>query len=259
MKEALLPDVSLRALSVWNRSWQIYKKHCIADFVGNLGEHFLYLLAMGFGLGGYLRVIEGMSYVQFIAPGLLVSLAMWTSTFEATFGVYTRMKVQRTYEGILATPCSIGDIVLGDMLWAATRATIGSSIMMVILVGFGLVHSPLALLVFPFVYLEGLLFASMGMIAAAIAPSYFFFNFHFSLTITPMFFFSGIFFPLTQYPAWVKSLSWVMPLTHAVNISRALITEGRVGVILGEGLWLLAVAAALFFVAHRIVARKMIQ
>ncbi|MFQ5896159.1 MAG: hypothetical protein ACE5JJ_10155, partial [Nitrospinota bacterium] len=160
------PDVSPRAGAVWYRNYKVYRKWFLAEWVGNLGEHFLYLLAIGFGIGAYIRGIEGMSYARFIAPGLVVSLAMWTSTFEATFGCYTRLNVQRTYEGMLCTPLSVGDVVLGDVLWCATRALVGAVLMLVVLYAFGLVASPLAPLVLPFVYLEGLAFAALGMVAA---------------------------------------------------------------------------------------------
>ncbi|MFQ5896291.1 MAG: ABC transporter permease, partial [Nitrospinota bacterium] len=110
----------------------------------------------------------------------------------------------------------------------------------------------------PFVYLEGLAFAALGMVAASLAPSYSFFNFHFSLIITPMFFFSGIFFPLEGYPGWVRGVSELLPLTHAVRISRGFITTGELGGLLWSALYLLGLALVFFSLARWLVERKVV-
>jgi len=96
--------ISHRALYVWRRNFTVYSTYYKASLVGNIGEPLLYLFAMGFGLGGYITDIKGMSYIDFIAPGLIVTSAMYSATFECTFGSFTRLTGQRTFDSILATP-----------------------------------------------------------------------------------------------------------------------------------------------------------
>ena len=224
------PDLipSSRARRVWVRHVMQYRTFFLAEWAGNFGEHALYLVAFGYGLGRLVPSIGGISYAQFIGPGLVVSIAMWTSTFESTYGAYNRMRIQKTYEAMLSAPLSVGDIVLGDLMWCGTRAVIGATLMMIVLALFGLIGSPWALAVLPIVFLEGLMFGSLGLISAGLAPSFSFFSFHFSLIVMPMFFFAETFFPLKGLPDWMRAFSQMLPLTHAVKIVRGLIIYGHV-------------------------------
>ena len=138
------------------------------------------------------------------------------------------MNIQHTYETMLSAPLTVRDVHLGALLWCATRALIGSSLMMIVLATFGLIGSLWALAVLPVVFLVGLMFASLGLIATALSPSYSFFSFHFSLVVMPMFFFAGTFFPLSGLPLWFQQVSRFLPLTHAVELVRGLIVYGRV-------------------------------
>lgn len=219
---------SNRAGRVWLRHLIQYRSFFLAEWAGNFGEHILYLVAFGYGLGRLVPSIGGVSYAQFIGPGLVVSIAMWTSTFESTYGAYNRMRIQKTYETMLSTPLSVGDIVLGDLMWCGTRAIIGATLMMIVLALFGLIGSPWALAVLPVIFIEGLMFGSLGLISAGLAPSFSFFSFHFSLIVMPMFFFAETFFPLKGLPDWIRTFSQALPLTHAVKIVRGLIIYGYV-------------------------------
>src|SRR5207247_621439 len=205
---------TLRALRVWRRNLESWKRYAPSFFVAALGEPIFYLLAIGYGLGRFVAPIDGLPYAAFLAPGMIAFTAMNSATFETTFGSFTRMTEQNTYAAILATPCSVADIVAGDILWAASQSTLS--------VCFGLLASPLALALVPVGFLVGLMFGGLGMMVTARAPSYDFFNYYFTLGISVMFLFSGVFFPLESLPAWARSFAWLQPLTHAVNVCRAL-------------------------------------
>ncbi len=250
---------SRRAVRVWLRHLIQYRSFYVAEWAGNFGEHALYLLAFGYGLGRLVPSINGVSYAQFIGPGLVVSIAMWTSTFESTYGAYNRMRIQKTYEAMMSTPLSLGDIVLGDLLWCGTRAVIGATLMMIVLGLFGLIGSPWALAVFPIIFIEGLMFGSLGLITAGLAPSFSFFSFHFSLVVMPMFFFAETFFPLKGLPVWMRAFSQMLPLTHAVKIVRGLILFGEVESLLWHFFVLAACTLVFMMLAMISVSRRMVN
>jgi lipooligosaccharide transport system permease protein len=247
-----------RARRVWLRHLVQYRSFFIAEWAGNFGEHFLYLLAFGYGLGRLVPSLEGLSYAQFIGPGLVVSIAMWTSSYESTFGAYSRMRIQNTYEAMMSAPLSVGDIVLGDLLWCATRAVIGSTLMMVVLAIFGLIGSLWAVAVLPIIFLEGLMFGSLGLIAAGLAPNFSFFSFHFSVIVMPMFFFAGTFFPLKGLPPWMQTFSEMLPLTHVVKIVRGLVIYGHADSILWHLFILIACTVIFMMAACAAVSRRLL-
>ena len=257
----ILPDISWRAYRVWQRNSYSYLRFYKANLLGNLGEPLMYLFGMGIGIGGYLQAIEGVSYIEFIAPGIIMVPAMYSASFECTFGSFTRMTEQKTYDGILATPLSVGDLVMGEILWGATKSLISGSIMLFIIYLAGLMKSSI-LMVIPLlilVFLIGFLFASLAMIATALSPSYDFFNYFFTLILTPMFFFSGIFFPLSNFPAWVKIVSNLMPLTHAVNISRYFLSNVNYSHILSSTLVLIACTIIFSFLGVSLIKKRVIK
>ena len=119
------PKVRLKAaLRVWQRNATVYKRTWKLNILPNFFEPFLYLLGMGLGLGAYITEMEGLPYINFIAPGLLISSIMWGATLETTYNVFVKMNFDRIYDGILSTPVNPKDLALGELLWGATRGTI---------------------------------------------------------------------------------------------------------------------------------------
>ena len=247
-----------RAFRIWRRDLESWKRYAPSFFVAALGEPIFYLLAIGYGLGRFVVPIDGTSYATFLAPGMIAFTAMNTATFETTFGSFTRMTQQHTYAAILATPCSIADIVAGDILWAATKSAVSVGFVLVVTALCGLLASPLALVLLPVAFLVGFLFGALGMLVTARAPSYDFFNYYFTLVISGMFLFSGVFFPLESLPAWARSVAWFLPLTHAVTIARAF-TSGvvRPGVV-ADLAWIVVVGTVAFLVAERWVRARVL-
>ena len=245
-----------RALCVWRRDLESWKRFAPSFFIAALSEPIFYLLGIGYGLGRFVTTFDGMPYAVFLAPGIIAFAAMNSATFETTIGAFTRMVEQRTYAAILATPCSVADIVAGDVLWAASKSVLAASLVLVLCVIFHLVRGALALLVLPFAFLVGLMFGALGMVVTARAPSYDFFNYYFSLVFSVMFLFSGVFFPLESLPAWGQWLAWVMPLTHAVRVCRALTTPMSGDPLAGSLLWIVTATALAFVAAERLVRRR---
>lgn len=214
---------SRRFIRVWQRNRDVFFRLWHAETPAFVAEPVIILLAMGLGLGAYVGLVDGQRYIEFIAPGLIAGYAMFSASFECTYGSFVRLEHQRTFDAIIATPLDIEDVSAGEIFWGATRAAMTGTAMLVIAAAFGLVRSPYALLIPPVCFLEGLMFASIALFFTSIVPSIYSFNYYFSLFITPMFFFSGVFFPLSSFPILVQKLSWVVPLTPVVHLTRALL------------------------------------
>ena len=228
-----IPKLTYRVWKVWHRNFDVFTKTIAVNFLPSLLEPILYLLAFGFGLGGFIPSIQGQPYISFIAPALVAIAIMNGAFFECTFASFVRMYFQKTFDAIVATPVSVEEVVAGELLWGATRATINATIVLAVIAVFGLIKSPLFLLVVPIAFFGGLMFASIAMCFTAIAPNIDFFNFPSFLFLTPMFFLSGTFFPLTSLPTAAQGAAMaVLPLTHVVNITRAVVS-GHLEPILG--------------------------
>lgn len=215
-----------RWTAVWRRNVLVWRKLAAASLLGNFGEPLLYLLALGFGLGGMVGAVDGLPYLAFLASGIVCSSAMTTASFEATYSAYTRMEPQRTWDAVLTTPLEVRDVVLGEVLWAATKSLFNSSAILVVAMGLGAASGPRALLALPVAALTGFCFASLAMVVTARARSYEFFMYYQTLLITPMLLLSGVFFPLSRMPEAVQTAAQLLPLAHAVALVRPLMTGG---------------------------------
>lgn len=219
-------DLSPRLVRVWQRNLLVYRKTWKISFVPPLLEPLFYLAAFGVGLGGMVGSLayNGVStgYTTFIAPALIAINIMQSAFFETTYASFVRMYYQKTFDAMLTTPLTVEEVITGEILWGATKAVIGTSLMMIVVAGFGLLHFPHALLLLPVALLGGLAFACAGMLCTAIVPAIETFNLPVFLFITPMFLFSGTFFPLENLPAWAQIFALSLPLTHLVELCRSL-------------------------------------
>jgi lipooligosaccharide transport system permease protein len=256
----LLPDLSLRLWQVWYRNFRVFRRNFLVNFLLPMGEPLLYLVAMGYGLGVFIKQIDGIPYARFIGPGLVSIAMMYASFFECTYSSFVRMIFQRTFDAIIATPVNVEEVVAGEIFWGATRAALNSTMVYIVVILFGL--GPVWLLPFVavFGFICGVLFASTGMIATALVPSIDFFNYPIFLFITPMFLFSGTFFPLSTLPKAVQTVSYaILPLTHIVRINRGLILGHPDLSLLASLAWILAVGAVAFFTAIALMKRRLIK
>jgi lipooligosaccharide transport system permease protein len=246
---------SWRLVKVWQRNRDVFFRLWRSEVPGSVAEPVIILLAMGLGLGAYVGMINGQQYIEYITPGVVASYAMFSASFECTYGSFVRMEYQKTYDAILATPLSVEDVIAGEIFWGATRSLMTGSTILAIAAAFHLVHSHWALLIPPVSFLQGMMFASIAMVFTSFAPAIYSFNYYFTLFITPMFFFSGVFFPLSSFPHIVQTLSWIAPLTSVVHITRALF-NGEIQFGLLYPLALIIGLAAIFFFTSMITMRR---
>ncbi len=256
-----LPKLTYRVWRVWRRDFDVFMKTVRVNFLPSVLEPILYLVALGFGLGALVQNIGNISYVSFIAPALVANAVMTGSFYECTFASFVRMYYQKTFDAIIATPVSVEEVIAGELLWGATRATINSTIVLIVVGVFGLIASPLFPLMIVLSFVSGLMFAGLGMCFTALAPNIDFFNYPSFLLITPMFLLSGTFFPLSQLPqaAQIAALA-ALPLTHVVNISRSIIlgTINMNYILLGIA-WISVATVVFFILSVNLMKRRLIK
>lgn len=219
-----LPKVRKSAIAIWQRNMLVWQKLIGPAMLMNFGEPTLYLLGLGYGLGFFIGEMSDMPYLTFLASGILASSAMTTASFEGMYSVYTRMVTQKTYEAIMATPLEVDDILAGEMLWCATKSVISSVSILIVAALLGVVESWNALWIIPVVFLTGLCFAGPAIIMTALASNYDFFNYYFVLAVTPMFMVCGVFYPISTLPEVLHNAVQFLPLTHAVALTRPLVS-----------------------------------
>jgi len=255
----LIPRISRSCLKVWRRNWDVFFKTYQVNFLPPFIEPVLYLLAIGFGLGLFVGEIDGIPYVEYIAPALLAISMMNSAFFECTYSSYVRMYYQKTFDAMIATPLSIDDVIAGELLWGATRSLIYSSVMLLVLIAFGVVSLPSSILVIPFSFFAGLLFACIAMCFTAITPGIDALNYPSFLFITPMFLFSGTFFPLSILPEIVQVLAVVfLPLTQLVIVTRSLTLAMISPYFFYSLVWIAVVTLLFFTVSLHLMRRRLI-
>lgn len=246
-----------RAFRVWQRHWLVYTKLYRTSFALNFAEPVLYLVAMGLGLGSFVKDIHGVPYIKFIAPGIVASSSVFAAVYECTYGTYIRMTFQKTFDAILATPVNLDDLVAGELIWGATKSVIFGITIMIVIALFGLVDSPFLLLALPFIFIGGLIFAELSLIFCAIVPGIDFFSYFYTLFMTPLFLFSGIFFPLDAMPRLVADLAYFTPLYHLVNICRAF-SAGTVSGAAWSMAWLIVMVIVLSPLPFKLMKKRII-
>lgn len=223
------PQLSMRWWPVFQRNLLVWRKLAIPSLVGNIAEPLMWLVAFGYGLGALVGQVDmggqKVPYILFLASGSICMSAMNAASFEALYSAFSRMHVQKTWDGILNAPVRLDDVVLAEMLWAAFKAVFTITAILGVMLSLGISHSPKLLLAWPVLALVGVTFSCIALVFNALAKGYDFFTYYFTLGLTPMMFLSGVFFPRDQLPGAVRWLSDLLPLTHAVELVRPLFMD----------------------------------
>ena len=220
------PQLSWRWLPVFRRNLLVWRKLAVPSLVGNIAEPLITLVAFGYGLGALIGQVQlngsAVPYILFLASGSICMSAMNAASFEALYSAFSRMNVQRTWDGIMNAPVRLDDVVFAEMLWAAFKSLFTSAVILGVMLALGITHTPMLILVLPLLGLVGIVFASIALIFNALAKGYDFFTYYFSLFLTPTMFLSGVFFPRDQLPGVMRTISDWLPLTAAVELIRPL-------------------------------------
>ncbi len=227
------PGLSLRFWPVFLRNLLVWRKLAIPSLVGNIAEPLMWLVAFGYGMGALVGQItvtgpDGdvkVPYILFLASGSICMSAMQAASFEALYSAFSRMHVQKTWDGILNAPVALDDIVLAEMLWAAFKSLFTVTAILGVMLALGISHSPKLLVAWPILLGVGITFSCIALVFNALAKGYDFFTYYFTLFLTPMMFLSGVFFPLDQLPHAVRVVADWLPLSSAVLLVRPLFMD----------------------------------
>lgn len=254
-----LPVFSLRFFPIWQRNFLVWKKLAVASILGNIAEPLITLIAFGYGLGSLLQKVNGIPYIEFLASGSVCMSMMMAASFETLYSAFSRMHVQKTWDALLNAPLALDDVVFAEMLWAATKSLFSGLAILLVLFMLGIGLHPHTVIVVPLLFLIGMTFASLGLIINALARGYDFFTYYFTLVLTPMIFLSGVYYPTTQLPAWLQTVSEVLPLGAAVNLIRPLLLGAWPAEILKNIMVLVLYCAAGFYIATVLTRRRLLK
>ena len=204
-------------LRVWRRTW-------LGSVMSRLLSPLLFVLAFGVALGSLVDEssggVDGVPYLLFVAPAMVAVQGMLDATNESLWPVYGLFTWNRMYHSMLATPLTVGDLLLGHLSVIGLQGAIGAGAFVLVASTFEAFTSPWAALCVPVGVLTGLAFATTLFGIAARASGDGVFNLVFRIVITPLMLFSGVFFPVSSLPLPLEALAWVTPLWHGVELSR---------------------------------------
>ena len=170
----LPPRLSNRFAPVWRRNLLVWRKLAIASVLGNIADPLLYMLALGYGLGSLIGEVGGMKYIAFIGTGMVCQSAMFTASFEGMYSAFSRMHVQRTWDGIINAPIGLDDVVLAEWIWTASKSVLSTVAILAVIMALGYGHTWLVVWILPLGFLVGLValaFAGCGATSSTGATS----------------------------------------------------------------------------------------
>jgi lipooligosaccharide transport system permease protein len=249
------------AVSAWQA--RSFRRTWYATITTAFLNPIFFLLSVGVLLGGLVdrggAQLGGLSYLDFVAPGLLAATAMQIGTNQSTYPVMAGIRWLRTYDAVVSTPVRVGELVLGALAWTGVRIAVSATLFAAVAAVAGAFSSPLAVLAVPAALLCGLAFAApitafaanLEYDAAIAALNRF--------VIIPMFLFSGTFFPVSQLPGWLQPVAWATPLWHGATLCRDL-ASGQATLLasLGHAGFLLALVVAGSLAAVHFHRRKLL-
>jgi lipooligosaccharide transport system permease protein len=253
------PPLARRLFSIWYRHVRVYSGNLYSNALPPFLEPLIFLAGVGLGLGRYVGEMEGLNYLTFLGTGLLVTTAMETASFECTFGTFIRLEFDKVYDGMLAAPLSVADLVVGEILWAGTKGLFFSFAVVCIMTVCGVVPMPGSAAV-PLVGLAtGLMFGSLGLLITAFVKNINHFSFYLTGLISPMFFFSGVVFSIHELPRSLQVVAEIMPLTHSVRLARGLSLALFSPVLLWDAAYIALFTALTAFLAFRFLHRRLVR
>jgi lipooligosaccharide transport system permease protein len=200
------------------RNWVVYRKDFLANISPTLADPALMLTALGMGLSPYIGNIHGLSYSQYLAPGMAATTVLFTAFFECSYGFYVRMTFESVFKAMLTTPIGTTEVVLGEFIWVSIRASLMAGGVGLVLAVLRLLPNPWAVFLFPLI--GGLLAipcGAIGLLASSYVRNINQFQTVYSFLIAPMYFISGTFFPLGDRPI-LGNIVQISPFFHGVTL-----------------------------------------
>jgi lipooligosaccharide transport system permease protein len=242
------------ALVMVRRNFLVYRQSWVI-FLTGFAEPVLYLYSIGIGVG---QLVDGftfngrvVSYAAFVAPGMLAASSMNGALLDSTFGIFFKLRYDKVYEGVLATPMRTVDIARGELIWSLLRSAVYAAGFLALMAALGLVASWWAVLAWPATWLVGYGFAGAGMALTTFMKSWQDFD-YIQLAVVPMFLFSATFFPVTAFHGALRWVVEATPLYRGVALVRELTT----GAVTLDSLWSVVYLAVLGSVGLAVATRR---
>jgi lipooligosaccharide transport system permease protein len=217
---------------MWESQFRLYRTIWRSNVLGAFVQPFLYLLGMGLGVGALVdsgpnsaELLDGLTYFQFLAPGLLATSAMMVASAEGTWPVMLGFKWGRAYHAAAATPLTPGQIALGVALWQTTKSLITGTGVAVALCMFPETRTWGLVPAVAFAGLTGIAFSAPMTAWTATREQDNSFSTIQRFLITPLFLFAGAFYPIEQLPEWLQTIAKVTPIWHGVELCRAAVNH----------------------------------
>jgi lipooligosaccharide transport system permease protein len=237
----------------------VYSRNIISNGLPPFLEPLIFLAGIGLGMKQYVGQMGGLSYITFLATGLPITAAMFTSAFECSYGTFIRLEFDKVYEGMLAAPLSASNVLIGEILWAGSKGFFFSLAVVIVVSAFGIVPLPWSFLTPLVGLITGIMFAVIALLVTSFVSNINHFNFFFTGFLSPMFFFSGVVFPIDNLPPVLKTFAEFFPLTHVVRISRALDLGTFPTVVWYDLLFIVVFTMIVGWFAIRRLSRKLIR
>ena len=254
-----LLSVSPAFLRVWLRNAQVFVALWKFNVFPSLAEPMLYIFIIGIGIGSYIKEIEGVPYIDFVAAGVLGSAAIMQATFECTYGSFFRMRIQNTFEGIISTPVSAGEVSLAEISWGATRGLFNSSLVIIVLLFLGVLQHWQVIFVPLLMFVAAFSFAAIAILVTSRIAQMEYFHFYFAGFVLPCQFMCGTFFPISRFPEAIQLIAWVIPFTSLVDLTRSLMLDRMHRGMIIEAAWVLVSTLVVTELAVRSMHRRLVR
>ncbi|MFA6292613.1 MAG: ABC transporter permease [Victivallales bacterium] len=254
------PPLYKRLYGVWCRHYAVYTKNLYSNAFPPFMEPLIFLAAVGLGIGKFISgTVEGLQYIEFLATGLLMTSAMYTSAFECSYGTFIRLEFDKVYDGMLAAPITAENLIVGEIIWAGTKGLFFSFAVLVVMASFGVISSPYSAFTPIVGFATGIMFAVLSLLVTSHVKNINHFNFYFTGFLSPMFFFSGVIFSIGDLPRYLRVVSELLPLTHTVRIVRSCCSENVSPIIIWDFAYVAIFTVIVGWLAIRRLRKRLVN
>ncbi len=238
-----MPSSTSLIIQVWRRNFLQFKKSWLINVFWIVLEPLFYLVALGYGVGAYVDQVRGVSYADFFFPALLCVTSMFVSFFVSTYDTFSKLSYQKIYKTMILTPITPREIVLGEILWGASKGLFSAFGVTLVASLFGHVDTWLIFPALGIVFITAIIFSALGLLVTSWVRNFEMIIYATSGFIVPMSLFSGTYFPIEELPLGLEFLCYLFPLTHAVACVRELLLLKTVSAAFAVHLGILVILA----------------
>lgn len=241
------------------RHWDVYRLNFWTNISPMVSDPAFLLICLGIGLGAYVTDVGGMTYLEYLGPGLAIMAAFWASVFETSYGFFVRNTFENVYDAMMTTPVGADEIVYGEFIWVALQGAGLATGVAAVMALFGVVD-PVGLVLIPLVgATTALATGAIGMICSGLIRSITQFHPFFAVVVNPLFFFSAVFFPMDSVHWTLQVVAWINPFYHGVRLGQAALWGDGLGMAFLVHLPVLLFSILLLgWLARRLIRKKLI-